>query len=85
MEQCFKTRGVLKNEFLQHDFSAWEIMVKHGETSEARGVDPEAAEAAAVSEHQAVEGRAAGEHGVQGVLRDVTPRSARCRRLGKWA
>ena len=70
MEQCFKTRGVLKNEFLQHDLSAWEINVMHGETAKAPGVDPKTAEAIAVFEHQAVESRAAGEHGVQGLLGD---------------
>jgi len=70
MEQCFKTRGVLKNEFLQHDLSAWEINVMHGETAEAPGVDPETAEAVVVSEHQAGQSRAASEHGVQGVLGD---------------
>jgi len=73
MEQSFKTRGVLKNEFLQHDLSATAagaITVMHGQTAKAPGVDPKTAEAIAVFEHQAVESKAAGEHGVQGLLGD---------------
>lgn len=74
IEQLLKKRGILDDDFLQLHLPRQRCYPtrcnQHTQASKARRVDPNAAEADAASQQQALQQRAAGDHGVQRGLRD---------------
>lgn len=74
IEQLLEKRGILDDDFLQLRLPRQRCYPttrnQHTQASKARRVDPNATEADAASQQQALQQRAAGDHGVQRGLRD---------------
>lgn len=67
--QPLKARGILDDEFLELELICRLRTNTHAEASKCKGVNPDATEAGAAAEQQALQSRAAGNHAVQRGLR----------------
>jgi hypothetical protein len=67
--QPFKARGVLDDEFLELELICRLRTNTNAETSKGMGVDPNATEARAAPNQQALQGRTPGNHAMQRGLR----------------